>query len=351
MAGKVSIPLLAFYLIAWYGLNIQYNLYNKKILNIFPFPYTCGLAQLASGLLYIAPTWLLGIGGRKVPTGFSVPSISLLAIFHGSGHYATVISLGAGSVAFANVVKAAEPLCSVVMGIIISSSFPTLMECGTLLPIVAGVMIASMAEPEFSMNAFTFAMLSNVLFAARGALGKKVMSSNKMSGADTFAILTIFAMIFMAPVTMVMEGQDIKEAFDKLTTGTDPVDYAALAKGDLPKNPSPTYFLAYQVVCGIYYYLYNEMAFMVLDLLDPVGQAVGNTVKRVVVIIAGTIAFNKPLTQNGSPTPAIATTMSCHSMPLSHSTLAGMIGSAVAIGGVLLYSLAKSAGGAKKKTA
>jgi hypothetical protein len=85
--------------------------------------------------------------------------------------------------------------------------------------------------------------------------------------------------------------------------------------------PSPAYFIAYQIVCGLYYYTYNEMAFAVLDLLDPVGQAVGNTVKRVIIIIAGTIVFNKPLTTNG------------------------MIGSAVAIGGVLLYSLVKAGGG------
>lgn len=40
--------------------------------------------------------------------------------------------------------------------------------------------------------------------------------------------------------------------------------------------------------------------------------------KRVVVIIAGTVIFNKPLTTNG------------------------IIGSSVAIGGVLLYSLVKA---------
>ena len=26
-----------------YALNVQYNLYNKKILNIFPYPYTTAL--------------------------------------------------------------------------------------------------------------------------------------------------------------------------------------------------------------------------------------------------------------------------------------------------------------------
>jgi hypothetical protein len=93
---------------------------------------------------------------------------------------------------------------------------------------------------------------------------------------------------------------------------------------DAKVPPSPEYFAAYLLVCGLYYYTYNEMAFMVLDLLDPVGQAVGNTVKRVVIIIAGTIVFNKPLTQQG------------------------MIGSAVAIGGVLLYSLVKAQASAPK---
>ncbi len=56
---------------------------------------------------------------------------------------------GAGSVAFANVVKAGEPLCSVIMGIIIMSVFPSTAQVLTLIPIVAGVMIASMAEVRF----------------------------------------------------------------------------------------------------------------------------------------------------------------------------------------------------------
>ena len=81
-------------------------------------------------------------------------------------------------------------------------------------------------------------------------------------------------------------------------------------------GPTPEYFIAYQLVCGLYYYFYNELAFVVLDMLDAVSQAVANTVKRVVVIIAGTIIFAKPLTTNG------------------------MVGSSVAIAGVLLYSLA-----------
>ncbi|EKX42361.1 hypothetical protein GUITHDRAFT_111637 [Guillardia theta CCMP2712] len=326
MAQKVSIPLLLFYLTAWYVLNVQYNLYNKKILNAYDFPYTTALIQLGSGLLYIIPKYALGFA--KWPS-FSSSNISLLSFFHGGGHYATVMSLGAGSVAFANVVKAGEPLCSVLMGFLFNGAIPALMELIALLPIIAGVMIASMAEPEFSMFAFGCAMLSNFLFAARGTYAKICMEKGpKMSGADLFAMNTIFAFVLMAPITFVMEGQSAITGFEQLTTGKAPLDYMALINGELDVKkgkPSPSYFIAYQLVCGLYYYFYNEMAFMVLDLLDPVGQAVGNTVKRVVIIVAGTIVFNKPLTTNG------------------------IIGSSVAIGGVLLYSLVKSGALSSKK--
>jgi solute carrier family 35 protein E1 len=202
-----------------------------------------------------------------------------------------------------------------------------------------------MAEPEFSMLAFCCAMLSNFLFAARGTFAKIVMTKGSKenaelkkqgkqplylySGSDLFAVNTIFAFLLMAPITLVMEGKELSAGMAKLCTGTGDVDAMALfngvlepakkgAKGVMEAGPSPEYFIAYQLVCGLYYYAYNEIAFIVLDMLDPVGQAVGNTVKRVVVIIAGTIIFNKPLTTNG------------------------IIGSSVAIFGVLLYSLVKA---------
>merc|ERR1719451_274841 len=69
---------------------------------------------------------------------------------------------------------------------------------------------------------------------------------------------------------------------------------------------------------GASYYAYNEVAFLALGKVNPVTHAVGNTIKRVVIIVASVIAFKTPI-----------------------STL-GVIGSSIAILGTLLYSLAKS---------
>ena len=62
---------------------------------------------------------------------------------------------------------------------------------------------------------------------------------------------------------------------------------------------------------------YNEVAFLALGRVNPVTHAVGNTIKRVVIIIASVVAFKTPVTK------------------------LGVIGSSIAIAGTLLYSLAK----------
>jgi hypothetical protein len=47
-----------------------------------------------------------------------------------------------------------------------------------------------------------------------------------------------------------------------------------------------TSFLINAAMCGMTYYLYNEMQNVVLGSLGPVPTAVGNTLKRVVIFVA-----------------------------------------------------------------
>jgi solute carrier family 35 protein E1 len=76
-------------------------------------------------------------------------------------------------------------------------------------------------------------------------------------------------------------------------------------------------------MAAFFYYTYNEVSFRVLDNISPVSHALGNTLKRVFIIVSSMLVFGNQMTMQGA------------------------IGSVMAIGGVLLYSLAKSA--AKKK--
>merc|ERR1712194_457867 len=122
-------------------------------------------------------------------------------------------------------------------------------------------------------------------------------------GANIYAVLTILATIWILPITFAMEPP----AMVMKTVN------AALGTGLTAK-----YLWTNSLLAGAFYYLYNEVAFLALGRVNPVTHAIGNTVKRVVIIIASVIAFKTPI-----------------------STL-GIIGSAIAISGTLLYSLAKS---------
>eukprot|EP00293_Proteomonas_sulcata_P002684 CAMPEP_0184324810 /NCGR_PEP_ID=MMETSP1049-20130417/137087_1 /TAXON_ID=77928 /ORGANISM="Proteomonas sulcata, Strain CCMP704" /LENGTH=141 /DNA_ID=CAMNT_0026646675 /DNA_START=38 /DNA_END=463 /DNA_ORIENTATION=+ len=121
-----------------------------------------------------------------------------------------------------------------------------------------------------------------------------------MDSANTFAVITMMATLICVPVAAILEGSKVKGAWA-----------AALAAPGMTEAKLAT-TLAFS---GWYLYTYNEFAFKVLGMVSPVAQAVGNTVKRVVILVATSIAFATPMT------------------PI------GIIGSAIAMGGVLLYSL------------
>jgi solute carrier family 35 protein E1 len=296
--------LVSFYITMWYVFNVFYNIYNKMALNNLPLPWTMASLQLGIGLLYVFPVWLLGL--RKSPklSQDDVKTLAPIAALHTTGHLCTVISLGAGSVSFTHIVKAAEPFFSTVMSaIFLKSVFPIPVYL-TLLPIVAGVAMASMKELSFTWVSFLNAMGSNTAFSLRAIFSKKSMTKppgENMNAANLYAVLTVLSFLMLTPAALLVEFSKIGPVWTKA------ID-AGLTANKLLRQV----FLS-----GLFYYLYNEVAFLALDNLHPITHAVSNTIKRVVIIVASVVVFK--------------TTMSTQSI----------VGSSIAILGVLLYSLAK----------
>jgi solute carrier family 35 protein E1 len=73
--------------------------------------------------------------------------------------------------------------------------------------------------------------------------------------------------------------------------------------------------------------LYYECAFLALDAVSPVTLSIGNNLKRIVIVITSVIIFNQKMSTQS------------------------MIGSSIAIGGVLLYGQVKEAYKGKGKAA
>lgn len=300
------------YFALWYLFNIGYNIYNKKALNVLDFPWTIATIQMATGIPYFVGMWLTG--ARKAPklSGSDLKTLFPIALCHTGVHVGAVIALGAGAVSFAHIVKASEPVVTCALNAILLGQVLPLKVYMTLLPIIGGVAIASMKELSFTILALASAMLSNVSSAARGVLSKKTMSGKKigenLDAQNLYAVLTAMSTLVLLPLMFAIEGTGFFGAFKNLVAG-----------GDFT-NKSLGMLLG---LGGATYYAYNEVAFLALGKVNPVTHAVGNTIKRVVIIVASVIAFKTPMS-TGS-----------------------IIGSSIAIAGTLMYSLAMNA--AKKE--
>jgi len=290
----------------WYLFNIGYNIYNKKALNALPIPYTMATLQLFVGIPYVAVLWATGL--RKAPK-LSVDNVKTLipvSLGHLGTHIGAVVSLSAGAVSFTHIIKASEPVVSAALSFVMLGAVSSWQTYLTLLPIVGGVALASLKELSFTWIGFIAAMGSNLASALRGILAKKTMGGGvgeNMTEANLYAVLTILAFIAMVPISLAVES---------------PAAVMACINSALASGITAKYLWVQSLLAGAFYYLYNEVAFLALGRVNPVTHAVGNTIKRVVIIIASVIAFKTPISG------------------------LGIIGSSIAIAGTLLYSLAKS---------
>lgn len=311
--GLAETLTVALYFSLWYLFNIGYNIYNKQALNVLDYPWTIATIQMAAGCFYFIPLWILGI--RKAPklSMSELKTLFPIALCHTGVHVGAVIALGAGAVSFAHIVKASEPVVTCGLNaLLLGEILPTSVYL-TLLPIIGGVAIASLKELSFTVLALASAMLSNVSSAARGVLSKKTMSGKKMGenldAQNLYAVLTAMSTLILIPTMLALEGTGFIGAFNKLAATP------AWTKGKLATLLG---------LGGATYYAYNEVAFLALGKVNPVTHAVGNTIKRVVIIVASVIAFKTPMS-TGS-----------------------VIGSSIAIAGTLMYSLAMNASKGKK---
>jgi solute carrier family 35 protein E1 len=218
-----------------------------------------------------------------------------------------MISLGAGPVSFTHIVKALEPFFSaIVSGILLKNWMPAPVYA-TLVPVVGGVGYACLKERSFSWLAFGMAMASNVAFALRAVLSKVAMSTTtnlgtNLTSPNVFGLVTIAAFFISIPMALVGEGKSIQSMWS-----------AALEKS----SGSAADLIKAIVLSGLFHYLNNEVMYLALGKVHPITLAVGNTMKRVFIMVASVLVFQNEITPQAG------------------------IGSAIGISGVLLYSITK----------
>ncbi|KAJ1616272.1 triose-phosphate transporter family-domain-containing protein, partial [Pavlovales sp. CCMP2436] len=295
--------MVLFYFGVWYVINVAYNYTNKKALQVLPLPCLMAAAQIGAGILYITPVWLLGIRAPPKLETKELLALVPVGMIHGVGQLVTVLSLQAGSISFVNVVKSLEPFFNVIFAMIFMHDYVPLPVLLTLVPVVVGVGIASSADMEFTWLCFACAMGSNVFFSLRGVLSKVTMKAirpeSNLGPANLFGVLTIIGFLTSLPLALWMEGGTAQAQWDR-----------TVAAGQTPTALAKTI-----AISGLSFYMYNEVSMLALDAVDPVTHAVGNTIKRVILILLSVVAFGTQMTNLSA------------------------IGSTIAIIGVFMYSI------------
>jgi solute carrier family 35 protein E1 len=297
---------IGFYFALWYVLNIVYNILNKKYLNQIPAPLTVGSFQFLVGSLYSILLWVTRIRPAPVLTSKGNSEVNKVGFYHMMGQELSMMSLGAGPVSFTHIVKALEPFFSAVVSAVVFGKWMHPMVYVTLIPVVGGVAYACLKERSFSWLAFWTAMGSNLAFALRAVVSKSALDAKggdlgeNLTSVNLFGIVTIFAFLQSIPLFLMGEGLSFIDLWKKALVNSSSHE---LVKG--------------LVVSGLFHYLNNEVMYLALSNVHPVTLAVGNTMKRVFIVVASVLVFQNPITVQAA------------------------IGSGIGIGGVLLYSLTK----------
>ncbi|CAL5229564.1 g12917 [Coccomyxa viridis] len=268
------------FVVMWYGLNVAFNLLNKSIFNYFPFPYTVSAVHVVVGLLYCSVAYL--VGAKKASFGRPINKEEFSTIFgpaamHAVGHVAANLSFAAVAISLTHTVKTLEPAFNVLLSKIFLGVGTPLPVVSTLIPIMAGVALASASDLTFNWTGFISAMVSNLTFGFRAVWSKKAMGSIKnLDSTGIYAYTTLISTLICVPAALIMEGPYLKAAADK-AVAAHPNFYTQLA------------------LVGLLYHLYNQFAFNTLSRVSPVSHGVCNVVKRVVIIGTSVLFFGTNL--------------------------------------------------------
>lgn len=290
----------------WYLQNIIFNIYNKKALNVFPFPWFLATFQLLVGSIWMVLLWTLKLQpAPKVSKPFFLALLGP-ALFHTIGHISACVSFSKVAVSFTHVIKSAEPVFSVLFSSFLGDTYPLAVWL-SILPIVFGCSLAAVTEVSFNFGGLWGAMISNVGFVLRNIYSKRSLQSfREVDGLNLYGWISIISLIYLLPVAVFVEGPQWAPGYYKAIEAV---------------GKSSTFYF-WVLLSGVFYHLYNQSSYQALDDISPLTFSIGNTMKRVVVIISTVLVFRNPV------------------RPLN------ALGSAIAIFGTFLYSQATSA---KKK--
>ena len=298
MAGE---GLKLFLVASWFTCNIGVLLLNKYLLSTFGFrrPVTLtALHMLACSLLSAAVgTWC--IPRQEVQSQQQLAKIATLALLFISSVVMGNVSLRYIPVSFNQAIGSTTPFFTAVFAALIQSKVEHWVTYATLIPVIAGIVLATSAELSFHPTGFSAALLATSARALKTVV-QAVLLSTPEEKMDSMNLL-----MYMAPITLLA----LLPAAALLEPG---------ALEDLGRLAGESYwFVAALLVNCCVAYLTNLLNFLVTKHTSALTIQVLGNFKGVVAVMVSLLLFRNPV------------------------TVTGMVGYALSVMGVIAYSESK----------
>lgn len=285
----------------WYTSSASGNVIGKLVLNEFPYPVTMTMVQLASAALYLGPILkLLGVpNASEIPRRYYLVMIIPLAFGKFVSSLSSHISIWKVSVSYAHTVKATLPMFTVILLRVFMKEKQTFSVYLSLLPIIGGVIIATVTEISFDILGLVSALFATLGFSLQTIFSKKALKDTGLHHMNLLLTLSRLSALCFLPVWLLLDVT--RMVYDENVINHDGKAFAI--------------FLI--LIDGLLNMMQNVLAFTVLSMVNALSYAVANATKRVVIIGASLVLLRNPV------------------------TLLNVVGMLIAVFGVLCYNKAK----------
>ena len=168
--------------------------------------------QLGVGVLYALFAWAAPeMRAQPSVTMEDIMSMIPVSFCAAAAHSFSVFAQSAGAVSFAMIVKAAEPAFAAIVGTLLYGKSISSTKWAMLVPVIGGVILASVKELDFAWAALIAACTANVFAAFKGNENKKLMDTPGLrerigSVGNQFALTSIIGTLFSLPLMIAREG-------------------------------------------------------------------------------------------------------------------------------------------------
>ena len=275
-------PMTVFYILVWYITGALTNSTSKQTLSLFKSDYKPFLSLTLMQHLTAACCGAFAIRVLRLKQYKALPVEAMswgfyrLISVYTLGFCLTNGSFGKVNASFVDTIKAGEPIATVLLTLIcLPGERVTPLIFLSLLPIVSGVATSSLSEASFNLLGFCMAMGSNLCFSARSICAKLLRSSlgKQMDNANLFVHINLYGAMVLFPIAVYAEG---------------PLLFNVLVGGGKPAH----FFL----MNGFFYYVNNQMNFLVLEKVDAVTHGLINCGRRVANICFAIVWFGTAVT-------------------------------------------------------